>query len=86
MKCLFASTSVGSLMLHHPLQTLYPGFEDTYQHCFVNLIENFSNRLQEALVAPANTVKHFSFDMAKGGEIFWANVQTVAWIRQPFSF
>jgi hypothetical protein len=34
-------------VFYHPLEPLCTGFEDTYQHCFVNLAENFSDPLQE---------------------------------------
>lgn len=40
------------LVFYCPVEPLYPGFEDTFQHCFVDLNDNFSNHLQEVVRFP----------------------------------
>jgi hypothetical protein len=36
-----------SFVFHHPLSPLDPGFEITYQHCYVNPTANYSDPVQE---------------------------------------
>jgi hypothetical protein len=64
------------------VQPLYPGFENAYHHCFVNLIENVSDPLQYVWPAPAIVAKRFSLRDTKGR----SNVRAVGWMRQPFGF
>jgi hypothetical protein len=71
---------------YHSLSPLYPIFQDTYQHRFVNLIENFSDLLQEIWPERIIRVRHFFFDILKEEEINWSNARVVGLMWQSFGF
>jgi hypothetical protein len=75
-----------TLVLCHALHLLDPGFEDVYQDCVANLIDNFSDHIQEVFPALAIVVRHFSFDVSKEEEVIRSKIWAVGWMQQPFGF
>jgi hypothetical protein len=53
----------------HLRSPLDPGFEGAYVHCFVSLIENRNDRLQEVWRAPTIVVSHCFIEILKEEEV-----------------
>jgi hypothetical protein len=70
----------------HLLYPVCPGFEKSWRPFLVESSEDFSDRIQEGLLALINLIRWFSFDTSKNEEATQGPVWAVSLARQAFGF
>jgi hypothetical protein len=69
-------------VLDHPLEPVFPGFKDTWQHLLVDSSRKFGERVQEILPTLTIVIRWFLFDISTKKEVTRGQVLAASRMRQ----